>query len=221
MCLAAAAGAGKTVLLYDRPTLLATLLHVILTSGNSARVVEYVSADPALHGVAYCDFRNPDSQSLANILGSLLGQLCTQLGTFPDGLLETYQRYSKPATYSGPKPALLQEWLLGLCKQRKAHLFVDALDDTEQGYQLSEILSHLVSRSTQLRVFLASRNNIKFQKSLQDASRLSLEDHVAEIDNDIQRYALHRLQSESELEWLPPAIIEMVFQSLCSKSLGV
>src|SRR6266699_96955 len=100
--LVAAAGAGKTVLLYGRPTLPAASLHVILTSGNNAQVVEYVSADStALHGIAYCDFRNPDSQSLAHTLGSLLGQLCTQLGTLPDGLLEAYRRYGKPATYSG------------------------------------------------------------------------------------------------------------------------
>ena len=116
---------------------------------------------------------------------------------------------------------MLQQWLLDISKQRKVRLFIDALDDIDKGYQLSDILSRFVSGSTQLSVFLTSRNDVEIQKSLPGASRLRLEDHVTEIDRDIQSYVLDRIRSEPDLNWLSSEVTKTVLASLRIKSLGV
>lgn len=79
------------------------------------------SAKSPLTAFFYCDFRRPETQDLLNILGSLVRQICSQLGLCSDELelAFNHSRYS----HKRPTLALLKDLIcyLLLFKYEKHH----------------------------------------------------------------------------------------------------
>jgi hypothetical protein len=175
-----------------------------------------------LHAVVYCDFRNPHSQASVNVLRALLGQFCLQLGKIPEALLKEYKKCNRGALYSDPDLDFLEHCLTELSQQHRLFIFIDALEESNHGYELTETLRHLLSRAKQMNIFVTSRNDLEIQKALDIASRVRFEDHVAEIDNDIRLYISGRLESDRDLQLLRYSNVQrMVVDSIHSKSLGM
>ncbi|KAK4221042.1 hypothetical protein QBC38DRAFT_461908 [Podospora fimiseda] len=204
-------GSGKTVLMSH-------IIEYLSANEDSESTKEL--EDPVCAYV-YCDFRNPDAQSLPNILGSVLSQLCSQLQHYPEALLSAYTSSTEHHNHwQPPSINMMLDIFQILGTKRQIYLLVDAVDEAADCKALAEQLLHLSSLDSNIRVFAASRNEPVIQSVFEDARRISLENHVAEVDNDIREYAVEYLSTDRELRWLSPELQNLILDSLLSNSKG-
>ncbi|UPK96512.1 hypothetical protein LCI18_007447 [Fusarium solani-melongenae] len=175
--------------------------------------------EPA-YAFVYCNFRNPDTQDLVNIMGAFLGQLCTQMGYFPKELQSSFQTSTEQGWGQPPAIEMISEEIRMVSMKRRAYLFVDGIDEVEDPKTLAEILVSLADSSSWLNILVSSRNDVAIQRALSDVRRVSLEHHVPEIDQDIGRYVAKRLSGDQDLAWLSANVQSLVSSSLSSKSKG-
>lgn len=173
-----------------------------------------------VYAFVYCNFRNPDTQDLTNIMGAILGQMCIQMGYFPKGLQSSFQTSRDQGWGQPPAIEMISEGVRVLSTKRRAYLFIDGIDEAEDPKALAEILASLSHSPFWVNVLVSSRNDVAIQQALSDVRRLSLEHHVAEIDQDIERYVAKRLQYDQDLAWLSADVQGLVSASLLSQSKG-
>ncbi|KAM0194676.1 hypothetical protein ACHAPI_006972 [Fusarium lateritium] len=176
--------------------------------------------EAAAYAFAYCDFRNPESQSITNILGSLLGQLCVQLEWFPENLLNAHKSSTESNQAPGPTIEVISEAIKILATSNKVWLLIDALDEARDFRSLAKTLTSLRTPESRIKTLVTSRNEVSIQRVLYDVQRVSLEHHITDIDTDIEQYVSARLSSDADLEWLSPNVQDLVTASLLAKSKG-
>ncbi|KAM6532634.1 hypothetical protein FALCPG4_005688 [Fusarium falciforme] len=199
-------GSGKTIMMS----------HIIESMACHTPDHEY---EPA-YAFVYCNFRNPDTQDLVNIMGAFLGQLCTQMVYFPKELQSSFQTSIEQGWGQPPAIEMISEEIRMLSMKRRAYLFVDGIDEVEDPKTLAEILVSLADSSSWVNILVSSRNDVAIQRALSDVGRVSLEHHVPEIDQDIERYIAKRLSGDQDLAWLLADVQSLVSSSLLSKSKG-
>lgn len=177
--------------------------------------------DKAIYAFVYCDFRNPNSQNMATVLATILSQLCTQLGYFPEELLCAYQSSTQPGQNHFPSIEALSEAIKILSRTQRTYLFIDGMDEVEDCKSLAERVLHLVNSANHINILVTSRNEVFIQQVLKDVRRISLEHHVSEIDRDIERYIASRLSNGDDFAWLSPDVQRLISDSLLSKSRGM
>lgn len=196
-----------------------------MTSFRS-HAVEYIACqvsaenEEAVYGFAYCDFREPNTQIIANLLGSIVCQLCCQLGHFPDELLTTYESSAERGHGDLPTLELLSEAIRVLTLKRRAYLLVDALDEAGDSKTIAELLVSLASSAPSIRILATSRNEVAIQRVFASATHVPLEHYMIEIDSDIEQYIHDQLKSDQDLSWLSEETRSLVSNSLLSKSKG-
>ncbi|KAI8686537.1 NACHT domain-containing protein [Fusarium keratoplasticum] len=198
-------GSGKTI-----------MIHIIES-------MTYHSPDDAyepVHAFVYCNFRNPDTQDLVNIMGAILGQICTQMRHFPQELQSSFQKGTEQGWGQPPTVEMISKVIKLLSTERRAYLFIDGIDEVEDPKTLAEILVSLPDSSSRINVLVSSRNDVAIQRALSNVRRVSLEHHVPEIDQDIERYVAKRLSGDQDLAWLSADVQSLVSSSLLSKSKG-
>lgn len=168
----------------------------------------------------YCDFRNPETQNITNILGSLLGQLCVQLEWFPENLLDAYKSSTENNQGSGPTVEMISEAIQMLSTIQNVCLFIDAMDEAGDFKSLAKTLISLRTTKSRIKTLVTSRNEVSIQRVFYDVRRISLEHHVIDIDEDIEHYVKARLIIDPDLEWLSPKVRNLVTDSLLAKSKG-
>ncbi|KAH6894746.1 hypothetical protein B0T10DRAFT_481038 [Thelonectria olida] len=176
--------------------------------------------DKAIYAFAYCDFRDPDSQDMVNILGTVLTQLCAQLKYLPAKLLCEYQSSTEQGQGTRPTIKLMHEAIESLAKKRRVYLFVDALDEVADCRSLAQSLVSLVDSASTIRIMATSRNEAGIRQVFKKVRHVSLEDHIPEVDDDIHRYIADRLDNSLELGWLSPKLRSLVSASLLSECKG-
>ncbi|KAJ4324089.1 hypothetical protein N0V84_004055 [Fusarium piperis] len=145
----------------------------------------------------YCNFRNPDSQDLVKVMGAILGQMCTQMKTFPQELQNSYRISTEQGWGQPPTLDMISNMIRVLSTKQRAFLFVDGMDEVGDPKALVEILVSLPDSSSWLNILLSSRNDVDIQRALSNVRRLSLEHHVLEIDRDIGRFQWAACQLDS------------------------
>jgi hypothetical protein len=173
-----------------------------------------------VYAFVYCNFRNPDTQDLVNIMGAILGQICTQMRHFPQELQSSFQKSTEQGWGQPPTVEMISKVIKVLSTKRRAYLFIDGIDEVEDPKTLAEILVSLPDSSSRINVLVSSRNDVAIQRALSDVRRVSLEHHVPEIDQDIERYVAKRLSGDQDLAWLSADVQSLVSSSLLSKSKG-
>ncbi|KAI8724287.1 NACHT domain-containing protein [Fusarium sp. LHS14.1] len=199
-------GSGKTIMMS----------HIIELMTDQTPVDEYES----VHAFVYCNFRNPDTQDLVNIMGAILGQICTQMRHFPKELENSFQKSTDQGWGQPPTVEMISKVIKALSTKRRAYLFIDGIDEVEDPKSLAEILGSLSDSSSCVNVLVSSRNDVAIQRALSDVRRVSLEHHVSEIDQDIERYVAKRLTGDQDLAWLSADVQNLVSSSLLLKSKG-
>ena len=174
----------------------------------------------SIYAVAYCDFRNADTKTCVNLLGSMLVQLCTQLKHFPDELLKAYHRSSERSQYEPPIIEMISKNMATISEKRRVFIFVDAVDEMKDPHSLALGLVNLTSYATSINVLAASRNEARIQ-AFAYMQRVSIDYHIREVDEDIRRYVVHRLRNEPELSWLSSGLQSLALQTIWSKSKGM
>ncbi|KAK0624597.1 hypothetical protein B0T17DRAFT_245852 [Bombardia bombarda] len=177
----------------------------------------------AICAFTYCDFRSPSSQGATMLLGSLLNQVCTKLGAFPDALLEAYENQHQRYQTSRPTADVLVQSLVRISRRHRLFLFIDALDESGDVQELVDALVWLTSApGSDVKIFVTSRNDVQVQTEiLQSVLRIDLVDRIGEMDRDIHHYIRGRMESDFKLRWLSPEIRNHILNTMSSRSLGM
>ncbi|OHF03171.1 hypothetical protein CORC01_01555 [Colletotrichum orchidophilum] len=168
-----------------------------LMMGQAIDSIAGLNQEDSLSAFAYCDFRDPDTQTLSNVLGTILAQLCTQLEEIPKDLSSAHkasmdQNYGYPPTIE-----LLSGTIVSIAATKRIHLFVDAVDEVSDCKTFAEHLANLVDSTALIKIFVTSRNDVQIQRVFKNARRISLAEHLSDTDEDIQRFQWAACQLDS------------------------
>jgi hypothetical protein len=201
-------GSGKTVLM-------STVINFLQQCGN-----QKVSACVAYF---YCDFRSPDTRDPLNLVGSLIAQICSQLGFFPKNLEDAFER-SQTSTPSRSRQTDLRtfsEVLMLLTSQHRVAILVDALDECERRQDILKLFWCLGKRGGPLNVLLGSRDEADIRETLSDFPRMRLEAVSDYLDHDIDCYIDYRLDHDQAFRWLKPSFRQTIRESLSAQAKGM
>ncbi|RMJ16674.1 hypothetical protein CDV36_003668 [Fusarium kuroshium] len=176
-------GSGKTIMMS----------HLIESIAYHAPADE----EEPVCAFAYCNFRNPDTQDLVKIMGALLSQMCTQTRCFPNELQSSFRTSTEQGWGQSPTIDVISKTIRVLSTKRRTYLFIDGMDEVGDTRALAEILASLSDSSCWLNILMSSRNDVALQKTLSDVRRVSLENHVPQIDHDIERFQWAACQLDS------------------------
>ena len=170
----------------------------------------------------YCDFRNQDAQSAIKVVGSLVAQLCSQIGSYPVELetaFEASQRRSGPQR--PPSFSVLLAVLQSLSRLHPIILLVDAIDECDGRRDLLDFLASLQHSTQRISILVTSRDEVDIRDTLSSFTHVRLETYVKDVDQDIRSYVEHRLTSDSRLRKLQSSLKADIKDSLSSKSAGM
>ncbi|ROT37703.1 hypothetical protein SODALDRAFT_334831 [Sodiomyces alkalinus F11] len=202
-------GSGKTTLLSQAiERINASPRH---TSGNCT----------AVSAVCYCDFRLPDSQKLSNILGSLLSQICTKTREFPENVLDCHRMCTEGNRWNPCSVDVIAKAIHAISRSTTVFIFVDAMDEMSKPRLLAEELLTLSKMSGHINILATSRNDAAIQQVLESTPRVSLENHLSEVDADIQRYVEGRLSHDDALKDISPHLQRKVLDTVKERSQGM
>lgn len=170
----------------------------------------------------YCDFRKPGAQNAVSVIGSLVAQLCSQMGFCPEELDHAFS-HSKNGNSPQKRPSftILREVLRSLARLRRITLLIDAIDECEGRKDLLDFLISLRDCGARISVLVSSREEMDIKDALKSFMHVRLESHTKDVDEDIKSYIEHRLVSDQRLQSLQSSLKEDIKQSLRAKSAGM
>lgn len=168
----------------------------------------------------YCDFRRPGSEDPVNVIGSLVAQICSQLGSFPAELEAAFAHSSSGGAKRRPEISVLTSTLVVLAKENKIILLIDALDECSKRGDMLTAISNL-KEADNIQIFITSRAEPEIPEGLDFFRRLKIESNLQAVDLDIRNYINRRLESDRKLLWLKPALKSDIIESLNKKSQGM
>jgi hypothetical protein len=170
----------------------------------------------------YCDFRSDESQKPINVIGSLVAQLCSQLGCYPEELELAYDRSN---TMGGqrrrPTLLVLMHTLQSFARDNEIILLIDALDECSNRKDLIDFICKIPEEMRHIKIFITSRDELDIQEAFRPFTRLRIESHLDEIDQDIRYYIDQCFHSDRQLQWLNSSVKIDIASSLNSKSAGM
>ena len=173
-------------------------------------------------GYFYCDFRRNETQDVINIMGSVVAQICSQSGFFPEQLGNAYdQGMSRPGQKQRPTLSLLSNAFKTITERYDMVMLLDALDECQQTQEACEFLTQLQKSCQNIRILVTSRGTAEIQAGLSSYPKLQLERHMDEVNEDIDAYINHRLSTAVQLQWLPIPVKEDIASHLTEKSEGM
>jgi NACHT domain len=201
-------GAGKTILM-------STLIDFLQRNKNRKH--------PTLLAYFYCDFRSPETSDPLNLAGSLLAQVCFQLGSFPASLEAAFDRCTMSHSPYGKRInlATITEILIELGSQHQVTILVDGLDECQRHQDISVFFRQLGKNGTLLNILVSSRDEANIREALSEFPRMRLEAASACLDRDIDNYISHRLGNDSEFKWLKPSFQQFIREHLNTQVKGM
>ncbi|KAJ4421544.1 hypothetical protein N0V82_003682 [Gnomoniopsis sp. IMI 355080] len=114
-------------------------------------------------------------------------------------------------------------WLKKVSQRANVFIFVDALDEHLSGHELLGLLFELSKAPGKPMIIVTSRPVLEVDIDDDIAiSRLNMEDRVAEIDDDIRQYVLHRLTADNKMRrWSQERYRNLITDGLLYKSNGM
>ena len=170
----------------------------------------------------YCDFREKESQESTVVLGTLLCQLCTQLGGIPPEMGTLMQRHGEegremtPPTSQELEAALLQ--ILGRCDH--VTIVIDALDELHDRYAFITLLSKLPSIfPSRVRILVSSREEYDIKDAFHQ--ELSKSISITAADKDVDFYVDSAIKTNKRLRRLSPELQDNIRKSLDERCRGM
>lgn len=158
---------------------------IALTAARSSIVnklqIQQSSRDVGL-AFAYCNYKEHDMQTLANLIGSLVQQLVQCYGAIPDEIRVLYTQYN-PRNIRPSEDELSRALMSLISKFSHVYVVVDALDECNPKTR-SKFIEKLQELPTSLRLLCTSRHLGDIQEAFADASRLEIQ----AIDADVALY---------------------------------
>jgi uncharacterized protein YukE len=174
-------GAGKTILCST------IIEHVqILCSANPAYQYAYF----------YFDFNDTTKQKTAQMLQSVIAQLCFQKDV-PTELHELYKRNGvrQPTRYQ------LIEILHVLAKDSPTYIIMDALDESSERDELLETITKELNDIINMNILVTSRKEQDINEFLNDVAGITISLTGSQIDDDIALHVQKCLESKPFRNW--------------------
>ncbi len=155
------------------------------------------------------------------VIGSLIAQLCLQVGEFPSCIEEQCKKDSQPGSAPRrPEFSLLEEACSEISQSHQIKFVIDALDECESPTEILDFLFSTVEKSKNLFIMVTSRDEKDIRCRLKHLPRISLEAESQSVAKDILLYIKIRLETESELKWLNQQIRGEIEEQLSSSKNG-
>lgn len=200
--------------------------YLIYADVGSSNVVEYLKMTTSeLSGHVqmacfYCDFRRAESRDPVNVVGTLVKQYCSQIGSFPEELELAFTHSNSGAQKRKPTLFTLVETLKMLAKQTRVALLIDALDECDERGDILSAISSL-SAADNINILITSRAELDIEEGLQNFTLLRIESKLQAVSEDIRAYISHRLEKDQKLRWLSPSLKSDITELLNSRSHGM
>ncbi|OBT73411.1 hypothetical protein VF21_08109 [Pseudogymnoascus sp. 05NY08] len=198
-------GAGKTILCST----------VIEQLQSQSQPIANKPEQPSISTVVYFyfDFRNSEQQHTEGMLCSLLGQLAKKLTEIPEEMCALWKIYKEKKGRPSPEELL---GILTLVIQKyfhKVYVVLDALDECSERQILLPILHQLID-SKCASIFLTSRSEHDFQKSLSEVSIYSAAIESADVALDVELFVKRQIKSIESLRDLNVDLQNEIVQQL-------
>src|SRR5947207_3526492 len=138
----------------------------------------------------YFDYKAQQTQTLTNVVESLLKQLVSQLETVPPELDALYEESIRKITR--PETSKLSETLLSLLKGFCTFAVFDALDECSEKHQAKILSLFSDLQKSACRLLVSSRPHIQCLEKLTDRLTFS----VVADESDLRNYIIFRLKKE-------------------------
>ena len=158
---------------------------------------DYVGQRVAI-GFVYFDYRDNGSQSLDNVVASLLRQIASQKSVLPKSLVELYSKFKD----QDRKPQIqdLELTLLDVCQDfDQVFIAIDALDECDEGMRRKHFLLFLATlqQTPRIRLFVSSRPHPKdIRRALNPAPQVA----VQASDADLRKYLRRRIEESDNAD---------------------
>ena len=197
-------GVGKTVV-----TSIA-VNHTIGNTGERRSAIVYI----------YCDYANPLTCSLRNLLGSMVRQLITQT-SHAETIAELKAVLKKTTKSRNMTEEELSSWVETFSRTFEVvYTFVDALDECPE-VSRDTLLTRLRQYSAgNMRIFLTSRCNVDVRSIISHAIRAE----ISASSHDIISYVEAKIQKSRRLAHFTaetPALTTHIIQSIVTKADGM
>ena len=146
----------------------------------------------------YFDFADPEEQSPAAILGSVLKQVVGGLDEVPERIVKAFRNRDK--VIGGQRLSLeeIVEFLQDISTAQCTFICLDALDECPPGYRvkLLDSLNQISHESAKVRIFLTGRPHIRGEIDKHLAGKAATR-HIAPTKNDIIIFLQAKLKEDT------------------------
>ncbi|KAI1259166.1 hypothetical protein F5Y18DRAFT_443733 [Xylariaceae sp. FL1019] len=200
-------GSGKTVLLSN----VIRDLALWAQQDSSKPIVTYF----------YCDFRNSQTQTLADILGSIVRQILSNSDDIPGMIQSHFEVCTAAGFYRKPEVPFLKEALSRMSNKFRLLVILDALDEVEDRVEILDFFQRATSELGKIGFLISSRESEDISLGLNRFHHVRIENQVAQVDEDITRYIDHKLQVDTNFQWLSDGVKKHISQSLQLQANGM
>ena len=170
----------------------------------------------------YFDFADPEEQSQAAVLGSVLKQVVSGLDEVPERIVKVFRNRKK--AIGGQRLSLeeIVELLQDISTTHRTFICVDALDECPQGYlaKLLDSLNQISQGSASVRIFLTGRPHIRGEVEKHLAGRAATRSITptksdiiifirAKLKEDPIPDAMNKRLEEEIIKKIPETVLEM------------
>ncbi|KAI0858323.1 nacht and ankyrin domain-containing protein [Xylaria cubensis] len=132
----------------------------------------------------YCNYKEDQSQTLPDIIGSLLKQLSQHRRTLSDDIRGTYKTHLREETRPGVDE-LTQLLVKEVTNFSSVFVVIDALDEcSERDDTRTRLLAEMQKLPQHARILITSRYSSKFQEAFENVPQIE----IKAIDDDVEIY---------------------------------
>ncbi|THV72585.1 hypothetical protein D6D27_09574, partial [Aureobasidium pullulans] len=113
-----------------------------------------------------------------------------------------------------------ETWTLGAVLRNVLHQLANALDESDEKFELVELLESLQSQSQNLHLFLTSRRHVALIDAIESGKYYEISMERGAVNQDIERYVQHQLLSDSILRKFSSAL-QVKIQARLSSANGM
>ncbi|KAI1766827.1 hypothetical protein GGR53DRAFT_180620 [Hypoxylon sp. FL1150] len=201
-------GSGKTTLLSN------VIRHLLLWA-------EQDEIRRPMIAYFYCDFRNNKSQTLTNLLGSIIRQFLRIGGAIPSPVEDAFASSTGAGHNREPQVDFLLKALELISCEGRIIVLIDALDEIEDRAESLNFFRHVHETLKNISFLVTSRDEQEIRQSLVGFRNVRIEDQVAKVDGDIAKYTRYRLETDPSLQWLNDDIKGDISESMRAKASGM
>ncbi|KAJ5692491.1 hypothetical protein N7462_001914 [Penicillium macrosclerotiorum] len=165
----------------------------------------------------YCTISNTASQTLVNILGSLVVQLSASDPSILDNIKASYEKIPQTSAHRLPIeiPTLEDAIVKSSSEKRQSLIFVDAINESPQTEKIENCLLRLATLSPNIRIFVTTTTTTASPKV---AHILNL--NADKMRGDIDAFIKYRLERDETLRSLPLKLKNDIEQHLLQTADG-